>query len=282
MNRKRKTIPQFKSLEEEMAFWDKHSLSELELRDVTPRDASRAAVKKPKRRALTVQLEERRKKQIKLTPIHVSDLPFRVLHDAYFVPDEAQLKDKYAQWFHEENVAAGRTQYARLEGYWRTRETWINLAFQNLLLASRPVLLASVFNRLIPSARLVEPQVYSCNLADLKAHIGVPDFIVADRHTLLLGELKVGAMATSHRYSFEQYTKYMFFAAVCKFGKAYSELPARVKHLILCPEVSPSKLCADYGQWKPSVADNMRLMVDPSKLKTKLRIQKNRISDFAS
>ena len=48
MNQERKTIPQFASLDEEMAFWAKHSLTEFELRDVTPRELDRAAVKKTK------------------------------------------------------------------------------------------------------------------------------------------------------------------------------------------------------------------------------------------
>lgn len=219
-----------------------------------------------------------KRKQLVLNRLLASDLPFRVLEDAYWHPQEAHLKPEFSEKFRDQNEAEGRKEYQRLKGFWRKREIWITYAFEALLLASSPRLLATVFNRLIPSAGLVAPEVYACNLRELKADIGVPDFIIGDRDALVLGELKVGAAPTSHRYTFEQYSKFMYFSAVCKLSES-SGLPSNVTHLVMCPEIAPEKICSDYAQWRPSLVGN-KLIVDP--LMLRVRDRKKRVSDFTS
>ena len=58
MRRKKPTIPQFKTIEEESEFWDTHSPLDFKWREVTMAEVIRASAKKPKKRAVTLQLDE--------------------------------------------------------------------------------------------------------------------------------------------------------------------------------------------------------------------------------
>ena len=66
MKRKRTPIPQFKSLEEEMEFWSTHSATEFDLWDVTSTEVAQGAVKKPRKRSITLKLDERVIKKLRL------------------------------------------------------------------------------------------------------------------------------------------------------------------------------------------------------------------------
>lgn len=58
MKRKKKAMPQFKSVEEESDFWDTHSPLDFEWREVTMAEVIRASAKNPKKRVVTLELDE--------------------------------------------------------------------------------------------------------------------------------------------------------------------------------------------------------------------------------
>ncbi len=54
---KEKTVPQFKSLEEESEFWDSHSVTEFEAKEVTVEEILEELKRRPARRRVTLSLD---------------------------------------------------------------------------------------------------------------------------------------------------------------------------------------------------------------------------------
>jgi len=208
----------------------------------------------------------------------LSDIPFLVLEDAYWRPQDAHLQKHFRLKYEESNKRGSIKEYERLKKFWRQRETWINYSLDCLLMASSPKLLSQVFGELVPSMSLTNPQLFNSNIPGLKADIGVPDFILKDHNALVLGEIKTDALENSHKYSFEQYSKFMLFSALC-LCSLRSDIPKNVIHIIIAPDIDAKKLCNDYKRWLPSINAN-KLHVNAEKLD--LRDRKKRFRDFAS
>ena len=145
----------------------------------------------------------------------LSDIPFLVLEDAYWRPQDAHLQKHFREKYKEANKKSSLKEYQRLQKFWRQRETWINYSLDCLLMASSPQLLGQVFGELAPGLSLTDPQLVKSYIPGLKADIGVPDFILKTDDNLVLGEIKTDALVNSHKYSFEQYSKFMLFSALC-------------------------------------------------------------------
>ena len=54
----KKTVPQFKSLEEEAEFWDSHSATEFEAKEVTVQEVFQELQRRPGKRRISLSLDE--------------------------------------------------------------------------------------------------------------------------------------------------------------------------------------------------------------------------------
>ena len=221
---------------------------------------------------------QRKNKQLYFEERCLSDIPFLVLEDAYWRPQDAHLQKHFRGKYEEANRKGNIKEYQRLQHFWRQRETWINYSLDCLLMASSPQLLTLVIGELVPGMVLSNPRLFKSDIAGLKADIGVPDFIIKGDDSLVLGEIKTDALEKSHRYSFEQYSKFMLFAALCLCSER-PEFPKNIFHVIVSPDTDVRAFCNDYEQWRPSVVSG-RLNVNAGDLKIKER--KGRFTDFGS
>jgi hypothetical protein len=114
------------------------------------------------------------------------------------------------------------------------------------------------------------------SIPGLKSDIGVPDFILKTDDNLVLGEIKTDALVNSHKYSFEQYSKFMLFSALCLCSER-SDIPKNIVHIIVAPDSDTRTFSNDYGSWLPSI-DTNRLHVNAEELQISDR--KKRFKDF--
>ena len=208
----------------------------------------------------------------------LSDTPFLVLEDAYWRPQDAHLQKHFREKYKEANKNNSIKEYQRLQKFWRQRETWINYSLDCLLMASSPQLLSQVFGQLVPGMSLANPQLFKSDIPGLKADIGVPDFILKADDSLILGEIKTDALENSHKYSFEQYSKFMLFSALC-LCSVRSDIPKNIVHVIIAPDSNVRTFCNDYEQWLPSL-DSSLLSVNATELD--IRDRKKRFKEFFS
>lgn len=169
------------------------------------------------------------------------ELPFEVLEQAHWRAREVQLCCKY------KTAESDEKEYIRLRRHWRQKEVFFNFSLDALLMALNPTELANVA-KAISSLHFKSSFFFSGYCQQLKSIIGVPDFIVSDEYSCVLGEIKI---VGKRLYDFDQYIKYQSFAALCR---AISHLPKELIHIVVVPDTEPIRFISDYGKnWIPEV-----------------------------
>lgn len=159
------------------------------------------------------------------------------------------------------------------------REIWVNFSFLNLLYGTSYEIRSKLFSRLTKQV-MITPNFCSVfrNSPPLRKYIGMPDFIVNDESgNAIIGEIKIGARKSNHKYSFQQYTKYMHLAALCKCSSKII-LPKNITHLLILPTENLSENTLDKKLWLPTVdkqlmspninSENIDLIIWKSELKS--------------
>ena len=193
-------------------------------------------------------------------PVSLVDLPFSVLADAYWYPQGAKLYGK-----HKASLAVkpgSKVSFEMVRKAWSREETWINHSLVTLLGALPEVVMSRLLADALGGLAVSHARVEKLDSANIQGVTGDPDFILRDDDVCVLGECKVRAHVGNHRYSFDQFRKYMLLGAICGAARAPEVCRRRVVHLLVVPDADPAKFCADYQKWSPQVHDRM-LMVPP-------------------
>ena len=216
-----------------------------------------------------------------LSPVNLADLPFALLKRAYWRPQALGLRKDNVDAKAEQNRRS-RLPHFLLEK-WPKEETWVGKVLDQLLAGAPPRAVGDAFAAVDNRLQGCAFGLWNDSARALRAHVGDPDFILFDesKSALVLGEIKISAKATNGRYSFEQFSKYMLYAALAQL----SGLAKTVTHLLVAPSLEPSEFCNDAKLWEPRVqASSGRLSVTPSavRLKGKAYGKKNGYRDFES
>ncbi len=210
---------------------------------------------------------------------NLMDIPFEILMTAYWRPQDAQLKTLYKS-IHEGDTK----EYQRLRKIWKTREVWINWCLELLLQNTPSIVLSRIFNNLI-SMNLDESlrSYYFQNTQSLKKWTGVPDFILKDKHeNIIFGEIKIAALKSNHKYSFQQYQKYMQLSALYLMLQK-TKKPGNICHFLVLPTDNIADNLSDNSTWKPEVKSGILKPFNDSHESQKLMKQfENSFRDFLS
>ena len=181
------------------------------------------------------------------------DTPFEVLITAHWRPQDAQLKKE----FKKESIRKDEKEYERLKIIWKEREVWINICLDLLMLSTPKETLANVFNTLLGYKYLEPAKNYKFDTSKgLGKWIGVPDFVLKDEmNNVLCGEIKIAAIKTNHKYSFQQYRKYLSIGALYLLSPLYPE-PKQIRNIVILPTDDLKSNILDYFDWKPQLKDN--------------------------
>ena len=104
-------------------------------------------------------------KELSLEDWYLSDIPFLVLEDVHWRPQDAHLQKHFREKYEEANRKANLKEFQRLQAFLRQRETWINYSLDCLLMASSPQLLNQVFGELVPDLSLVNARLFKSDSA---------------------------------------------------------------------------------------------------------------------
>jgi hypothetical protein len=215
--------------------------------------------------------------QVRFVPQTVVHVPFRTLENAFWRPQAAKLHGKHKDSLKDlADVRATKT-WQKLWLAWAREETWINHAFNGLLLALPDEALSNALAAAAGGHRVSAPVVVKLESAGLAGLTGDPDFIVRGEDRCVLGENKVQAHPKSHRYSFEQYAKYMTLGAMVACAESNERREAM--HLLVVPSDDLTRTCSDFEQWRPRVVSG-RLVVDPAAIQ--VTHSKGHFRDFAT
>jgi len=184
---------------------------------------------------------------------NLMDIPFEILITAHWRPQDAQLKKEYKK----DNKNADQKEYLRLKDIWKEREVWINSCLDLLMLSTPQKTLAKVFNSLIGEEYLKPAANYRLDkLKSLGKWTGVPDFVLRDTlNNMLCGEIKIAAIKSNHKYSFQQYQKYMSIALLYLYSPEYPG-PKQIKNIVVVPFDDLESNILDYKLWEPQIVDN--------------------------
>ncbi len=199
-----------------------------------------------------------RARRLRFSPECLTALPFQVLESAFWRPQAAKLHGRYKASLAE--IAADRVTKTpeRLRVAWSREETWINHSLSTLLMALPSSLLSALMAEVI-GFRCRDEAVVSRLDTPFRKLTGFPDFVVADSAACVLGESKVAAHSKSHKYSFQQFSKYMTLGAICECA-TNPEISRRTAHLLLVPTLDAREFCSDWEAWRPQVKEG-RLVV---------------------
>jgi hypothetical protein len=210
-------------------------------------------------------------------PFGIPELPFRVLEHAYHRPQAAKLGDRYALSTLPESKPVDESRFKLTQRTWYREESWINHAVEGLL-ASLPTSVARDWvANLCDGFILRDGQTSQIEYAGLRAVTGDPDFILVGQDSVVLAESKVSRHRSNGRYTFDQYSKYMRLAALCRVSSG-KRLPGQVVHLLLVPSMNPEEFVGDYQDWEPTIVGH-RLLTDPSNVR--LRSKGGQIISYA-
>lgn len=182
------------------------------------------------------------------------DIPFEILITAHWRPQDAQLKKE----FKKTGINAEQKEYQRLNDIWKTREVWINYCLELLYLSTPKSILAEIFNNLI-GANMFEPlSSYALlNPESLKKWTGVPDFILRDyKNSAIFGEIKIAALKANHKYSYQQYQKYMLLSFLYLLTQSNVN-HQNIRHIVILPYEDIAANLNDYSTWKPEIRSNI-------------------------
>lgn len=201
-----------------------------------------------------------------------------VLENAYWRPQAAKLHGKHKDSLGAVTAPEAEKGYQKARIAWAREETWINYSLNALFMGMPSELVRLVIAQFTGGFQLMDPQVASLGSGGLSALTGDPDLILVDGPRCVLIESKVAAHPKSHRYSFEQLTKYMTLAKMCELASR-GDRPRSFVHLIVAPSLDPKVFCGDAEQWEPSV-ESGELTVDPIRVRPADRFE--RFHDFPS
>ncbi len=202
-------------------------------------------------------------------------LPFDILNNVYYRPQDAILSGS-----HKIVKKAGEMMGEVLTIERFNREIWVNFSFLNLLHGTSYEIRSKLFSRLTKQI-MITPNFCSVfrNSPPLRKYIGMPDFIVNDESGhAIIGEIKIGARKSNHKYSFQQYTKYMHLAALCKCSSK-TVLPKKITHLLILPSENLSENILDKKLWLPTV-DNQLLTPNINSENIDMTIWKTELRNF--
>lgn len=182
------------------------------------------------------------------------DIPFEILITAHWRPQDAQLKKE----FKRESQSIDQKEYQRLNEIWKTREVWINYCLELLYLSTPKNILSEIFNNLIGKDIFEPLSSYSLKKTEsLKKWTGVPDFILRDKNnSAIFGEIKIAALKANHKYSFQQYQKYMLLTVLYLLTHNINN-SQHIRHFVILPFESIADNINDYATWKPEVKSNV-------------------------
>ncbi len=196
--------------------------------------------------------------------VTLPDLPFRVLDRAFFRPQAAKLWEKERAWQREAANSAGARLADHLRAQWHQEETWIGHSLDALLAGMTSRVLTSSIRALCDGFAIAQPALHRIRWGGLRSLIGDPDFVLKGTDATVLGEVKVGAKKTSHRYSLQQHRKFMTLGALCSL---LGDDTDRACHLLIVADTSPRKFCSDFKRWQPEVVGHRLRFRDDGKLK---------------
>lgn len=213
---------------------------------------------------------------LELTPLNLAKVPEQVLSMAWLAPGEFGLRRSRTR--KGPATAEDRVRHHR-DHVWPTRERFVNQVLSTILLAVPPKALAAATASIAAKVQLRSPLISKASTRKLGKFVGQPDFVMLDEasRSVILGEIKIDVTDGNHRYSFEQYTKYMLLSALLRTAG----LAERVAHIIVVPDARPREFCRDHRKWKPSVEDGC-LVVAPDRIPLVRRRIKVLYSDRAS
>lgn len=208
------------------------------------------------------------------------DIPFDILITAHWRPQDAQLKKE----FKKAGINAEQKEYQRLNEIWKTREVWINYCLELLYLSTPKNLLAEIFNNLIgknifkplSSYTLLKPE-------SLKKWTGVPDFILRDNsNSAIFGEIKIAALKGNHKYSYQQYQKYMLLSILYLLTQSNVN-HQNIRHIVILPYEDIAVNLYDNSAWKPELKSNILKPFSQSSKENQLKNQFiDRVNEFLS
>lgn len=215
---------------------------------------------------------------LRFRPLSVVDVPFQVLENAYWRPQAAKLHGRHKETLAAVSDTRAKQIYEKLQVAWRLEETWINHALNALLLALPADGLGKLLGDIWGGHPVAAPGVAKIDSAGIASITGDPDFVVVGSEICVLGESKVAAQPTSHRYGFQQFTKYQLLGSMvsCARDPAFRREP---KHVVVVPDLDPSHFCDDHDQWRPRL-EGSRLVFDPAGLD--VRDRRSRYRDYKS
>ncbi len=206
-------------------------------------------------------LPKRPPRKLSLVPSTAAELPFQVLENAHWRPQAAKLQPEMKRKLASAPAGTPHQGSAqRLWTAWRREETWINHSLSAVLSGIPDRSLGSLMRDLTGLEAWESPHLAKLDSGGLSGLTGDPDFIVSSADSSVLGESKVAAHAKSHRYSFEQFTKYQFLGSLLECARDPA-LRRSVAHLVLVPDPEPGRFSSDYKMWRPGVQDG-RLIAD--------------------
>lgn len=205
------------------------------------------------------------------------DIPYEILITAYWRPQDAQLKTLY-----KSSNMGDLKEYQRLKDLWKKREVWTNFCLELLLLATPESVLSEVFNSLIGRCYLGPARSHTLEkMKSLEKWIGVPDFILMDQNnSIVVGEIKIGATKSNHKYSYQQYEKYMLLSTLFLMSENF-EYPKNIIHMVILPSEKMEVNTNDYSDWMPEIKSNTLIPFEKHPKRDKLRKQLHeRVKEF--
>ncbi len=203
-------------------------------------------------------------RSIEYERVTLPDLPFRVLDRAFFRPQAAKLWEKERARQREVAKGAGTRLADHLKAQWHLEETWIGHSLDALLAGLPSRVLTSSIRALCDGFAISHPALHHIKWRGLRSLVGDPDFVLKGMDATVLGEIKVGAKKTSHRYSLQQHRKFMTLGALCSF---LANQTNSVCHLLIVPDTDPRKFCSDFDRWQPERLCHRLKFRDDGKLK---------------
>jgi len=197
--------------------------------------------------------------------VTLADLPFRVLDQAFYRPQSAKLWEKERAKQREAANIAGMGLSHHLKAQWHKEEVWIGHSLHALLAGMPCRVLADSIRTLCDGFAIAQPALHRLRTRGLKHLVGDPDFVLKGTDATVLGEIKVGAKKTSHRYSLQQHRKFMTHGALCS---CLENNPNRVCQLLIVPNTDPRKFCSDFERWQPELLGHSLKFRDDGKLKS--------------
>lgn len=182
------------------------------------------------------------------------DIPFEILITAHWRPQDAQLKKE----FKKVGINAEQKEYQRLNDIWKTREVWINYCLELLYLSTPKNILSEIFNAIV-GTNIFEPLSSYTLLRpeSLKKWTGIPDFILKDdKNSVIFGEIKIAALKANHKYSFQQYQKYMLLSILYMLTQKNVNCH-QIRHIVILPYEDITDNLIDCSTWKPELNSNI-------------------------